>query len=74
MRKLFVAVLLTAAALSTAVSATADPEDLLPWCSAGQTPANDNCRAAEQQHASDSVPGADPEIPLGVNPGVAPIV
>jgi len=71
---LFVAILLTAGALSAAASANADPEDLLPWCSPGQTTANNNCRAAEQQHPADSAPGADPEIPLGVNPGVAPIV
>lgn len=69
-----VAVLLTVGALLAAASANADPEDLLPWCSAGETPANNNCRATEQQDPSDAAPGADPEIPLGVNPGVAPIV
>lgn len=74
MRKLFVASLLTFGALVAAAPAHADPEDLLPWCSAGETPTNNNCRATEQQDSSDTAPGADPEIPLGVNPGVAPIV
>lgn len=74
MRKLVVAIVLTAGAFLAAASANADPEDLLPWCAAGETPANNNCRAAEYQEPSDTAPGADPEIPLGVNPGVAPIV
>lgn len=74
MPKLFVASLLTIGALLAAAPSHADPEDLLPWCSAGETPADNNCRAPELQDPSGTAPGADPEIPLGVNPGVAPIV
>lgn len=66
--------LLTASALLAAAPANADPEDLLPWCSAGENPANNNCRATDQEDSSVDAPGANPEIPLGVNPGVAPIV
>ena len=61
-------------AVTTASPASADPEDLVPWCTADQTPTDSNCRPSEDQGYSENAPGANPELPTGVNPGVAPIV
>jgi len=69
-----VATLLMAGAFLAAAPAGADPEDLVPWCSAGETPTDNNCRVDDQQTPGGDVPGANPDLPLGVDPGVAPIV
>ena len=77
MRKSLAASLLAVSAVIAASPpspANADPEDLVPWCTADQTPADNNCRPSEDQGYSDSGPGANPEQPTGVNPGAAPIV
>lgn len=74
MRRLSVVSTLTLCAVLTAAPANADPEDLVPWCSADQTPTNSNCRPTEGQVFEDDGPGANPELPTGVDPGVAPIV
>ncbi|MBI3217476.1 MAG: hypothetical protein HYZ38_26985 [Mycobacterium sp.] len=52
--------------------ATADPQDLVPWCSGDQTPMDTNCRVAPTQEFTDAAPGANPDVPLGVNPGQVP--
>lgn len=60
---------LLAAALVGAGAAGADPQDLVPVCSGDQTPMNSGCQwAADQPMAT--FPGANPDLPLGPNPGV----
>jgi hypothetical protein len=67
--------LLMAAAVLGAAHASADPQDLVPYCSGDQTPMNSNCQyAPDGQGYMDSAPGANPDLPLGLNPGVEPAV
>jgi hypothetical protein len=54
---------------STAQPSIAQPDDLLPYCSGNETPANNNCRAGNDQVFEDSAPGANPGVPVGVDPG-----
>ena len=62
-----------AAAVSGAPSALADPADLVPYCSGDQTPMDNNCREmASQVFTDDSGSGANPNVPVGTNPGVQP--
>ena len=59
-----------AAALVHAPTAVADPEDLVPWCSGDQTPTDSNCRVAPSQvFTHDHNPGANPQVPVGLDPG-----
>jgi hypothetical protein len=72
MTRLFAACLVAAAALIAAPHATADPQDLVPYCSGDQTPMDDNCRPmAHQEYTHGS--GVDPDVPYGVNPGSEPV-
>jgi hypothetical protein len=58
------------AAIAGAAPATADPADLVPFCSGDQTPMDNNCRVAPSQvFTHDSAPGANPEVPLGTGFG-----
>jgi len=67
--------LLMAAAVIGAPQASADPQDLVPYCSGDQTPMNSNCQyAPDGQGYMDSAPGANPDLPLGLNPGDEPAV
>lgn len=63
-----VAAVATASGIACAPNAGADPRDWVPWCSGNQTPADSNCREAENHDAGGNAPGANPNIPLGVNP------
>ncbi len=75
MTRMLVAALLALPALIGIPQAGAEPEDHVPYCSAGQTPMDNNCRPAPYQGTSDgSAPGANPSLPLGVNPGVQPAI
>lgn len=59
-----------AAALTFAAPAGADPDDWVPWCSGDQTPTNSHCRVAPSQVFPDHHnPGADPQLPVGLDPG-----
>jgi len=61
--------LLMAAAVLGAAHASADPQDLVPYCSGDQTPMNSNCQYAPDQRGSmDGAPGANPGVPLGLTP------
>jgi len=72
---MLVAALLALPALIGVPQAAADPEDRVPYCSAGQDPMNSNCRPAPYQETSEgSAPGANPDLPIGLNPGVAPAI
>ncbi len=69
------AALLVLPALIGVPQAAAEPEDHVPYCSAGQNPTDNNCRTAPYQETSDgSAPGANPDLPVGVNPGVQPAI
>ena len=74
MARLLVAGLLIAAAGIGAPTATADPEILVPYCSGDQTPIDSNCQPAPDQVFGEDAPGANPELPTGVDPGLAPAV
>jgi hypothetical protein len=72
----FVAACLVAAAgvVFGAPQALADPADLVPYCSGDQTPMDNNCREmAHQVFTNDGAGGANPQTPLGTNPGVQPV-
>lgn len=73
MTRAFAACLLAAASLLVAPLAGADPADLVPYCSADQTPVDSNCQPTPHQVFTDDAPGANPEVPLGTNPGFAPV-
>ncbi len=44
--------LLTVAAVLGAPQASADPQDLVPYCSGDQTPMNSNCQYAPDQRGA----------------------
>jgi hypothetical protein len=61
-----------AAAIVGAAPATAEPQDLVPYCSGEQTPMDSNCRIAPSQVFNDATaPGANPGVPLGTGSGEA---
>ena len=75
MTRLLAAGLLTVAAVLGAPQASADPQDLVPYCSGDQTPMNSNCQyATDQRGAMDGAPGANPGTPLGLTPLDEPAV
>jgi hypothetical protein len=75
MTRMLAAGLLMVAAVIGAAQASADPEILVPYCSGDQTPMNNNCQyAPDGQGYMDSAPGANPDLPLGLTPGVEPAV
>jgi hypothetical protein len=75
MRRIVAAFLMAGAAAGFgAPVATADPADLVPYCSGDQTPMDNNCRLAPSQvFTHDDAVGANPEVSLGTNPGEEPV-
>ena len=74
MTRIFAACLVAAAALIAAPQAAADPEDHVPYCSADQTPTDNNCRPMPGQVFTEDGTGASPHLPSGLDPGNAPVV
>lgn len=68
------AVGLCVVAVIAAPAAMADPEDLEPYCTSGQVPINGECKPVPESSAPGSLPGLNPEVPLGLNPGTVPAV
>ena len=68
------ACLVAVAALVAPPPAAADPADLVPYCSGDQTPMDANCRPTPHQVFTGDAPGANPDVPLGTNPGEEPVV
>ena len=69
------AAVMAASAVIGAPQANADPEILVPYCSGDQTPMNSDCQyAPDDQGYMDNAPGANPDVPLGLTPGVEPAV
>jgi hypothetical protein len=74
MRRIVAACLMAAAAsVIGAPIAASDPADLVPYCSGDQTPMDNNCREMAHQVFTHDGLGANPETPLGTNPGVEPV-
>ena len=72
---MLVGAVLVLTALVGVPQAVAEPEDHVPYCSAGQNPTDSNCRTAPYQETTGgSAPGANPDLPVGVNPGVQPAI
>ena len=68
LRCLFAVVLTAVGVLVQVPQAGDDPRDWVPWCSGNQTPANNNCRVHPGGHSTGDAPGANPDVPLGVDP------
>jgi hypothetical protein len=74
MTRLSIGLLLTAPLIAVAIAvpsspaSLAQPDDLLPYCSGNETPDNNNCRAGNNQVFEESAPGANPGVPVGVDP------
>ncbi|MDT5237224.1 MAG: hypothetical protein QOD36_966 [Mycobacterium sp.] len=74
MTRLFAACLVAAVAvLVAAPQAAADPEDHVPYCSADQTPMDNNCRPMSGQVFTEDGTGANPHLPSGLDPGNEPV-
>ncbi|CAN1551155.1 hypothetical protein MCEMAEM6B_02213 [Mycobacteriaceae bacterium] len=65
---------LAGATLVGAPIAAADPNDWVPFCTAGQIPEPGECLPAPNSVYIDDAPGANPEIPLGLNPESVPAI
>ena len=55
-------------------TAAADPQDLVPYCTGGQVPTTGECKQAPGGVYTDNAPGADPQLPMGLDPGSVPAV
>ena len=74
MTRLSIAGLLMLAALLGAATAAADPEDLEPYCTGGQVPETGECLLQPQSVYIDDAPGANPQMPVGLDPESVPVV
>lgn len=63
-----------ALALLTAPAVGADPQDLEPYCTGGQVPTAGECQPQPGAVETDNAPGADPRVPLGLDPESVPAV
>lgn len=72
--RVFTALILTVIASVSAPIAAADPDDWVPYCTAGQIPEPGECLPAPNSVYIDDAPGANPEIPLGLNPEMVPAI
>ena len=61
-----------AAAAVCSPMASADPEDLVPFCSGDQTPMDNNCKPMAHQIFTHDAGGANPQVGYGTNPGLEP--
>lgn len=69
MGRIFAACLLAgAAAVFSVPLASADPYDLLPYCSGDQTPMDNNCRPMAHQEVTHGGSGLSPNLPSGLDP------
>lgn len=57
-----------------AAPASADPQDLVPYCSGDQTPMDSNCRPAPSQIATHEGSGLSPNLPSGLTPDQEPVI
>lgn len=66
--------LVVAAALLAAPHAGADPDILTPNCSSGQVPETGACKPEPNDVYVENAPGANPQVPLGINPESVPAI
>ncbi|MDT5391007.1 MAG: hypothetical protein QOE04_4648 [Mycobacterium sp.] len=66
--------LLIAAGMAAAAPASADPADLVPYCSGDQTPMDNNCRPSASQGVTHPESGLSPNLPYGLTPGEEPAI
>ena len=66
--------LLLVVALAVSPTATADPEDLEPYCTGGQMPDTGECLLQPQSIYINDAPGANPQVPMGLDPASVPAV
>ena len=71
--RLSLAGVLAVAALLSAPMATADPTDLEPYCTGGQTPLFGLCKMQTTDPDLDTT-GLDPEVATGLNPEMFPAI
>jgi len=74
MTRLTLAGLLVVAALVSGPDAAADPEDLEPYCTGGQVAETGECLPPPESVYIDDAPGANPEMPMGLDPETVPAV
>ena len=74
MKRLTAAAVLVAMALLGAPVATADPDITDPFCTAGQEPVFGECKPIPDEVYIDDSPGADPDVPIGVDPELVPVI
>lgn len=73
MKRLTAAGLLAIAALLSAPHASADPEILDPYCN-GQEPVYGACKPAPDEAYINDAPGADPNVAVGLDPELVPVI
>lgn len=66
--KWFTAATLLGLSLLAAAPAAADPNDLVPYCTSGQVPTNGECKPQPDGPMVDNAPGANPGLPMGIDP------
>lgn len=65
---------MAAIVVAAAPQASADPADLVPYCSGDQTPMDTACRAPSSQEFTHGGSGLSPDLPFGTNPGNEPVI
>ena len=60
--------------MAAAAPASADPADLVPYCSGDQTPMDSNCRPSASQSFTHPESGLSPNLPYGLTPGEVPAI
>lgn len=68
------AALLAGAAAVNAAHAAADPDILVPYCTAGQMPATGECKPAPGEAYVDDALGANPDVAVGLDPESVPVI
>lgn len=71
---MWVVALMIGAAVVAAAPASADPADLVPYCSGDQTPMDANCRQTPSQITVHDGMGLSPNLPSGLTPGEEPAI
>lgn len=74
MKLFWAAGVMAMAALLAAPHSAADPEDFEPYCTNNQVPELGACKPLPGTVYVDDAPGANPQIPIGLNPESVPAV
>lgn len=74
MKTLAAALMLAGAAVLSVGNAAADPDILVPYCTAGQVPTTGECKPAPGEAYIDDAPGANPDVSVGLDPESVPVI